>query len=188
MYLFLDTETAGLKPAQPLLSAAFILTDDTDKEIDRLVLKVKSEGIPSIDVEAMAVNKIDLVAHWKIALLPKAAAVEFLKFLNKNGVSKLNTTMVGHNIEFDLAFIYEYLMDEKTVRMYFNKYKEDTGIIAKFLKLKFGKLAELAAALKIDISDLEAHTEVGDTEITRRCYWKMHDMVHGDINGQETNS
>jgi DNA polymerase III epsilon subunit-like protein len=190
MYLFTDTETTGLTTDCEMLTAGFLLTDDSGKVIDTLVLKCKPELAKMlVDAEALAVNKIDLVEHLKTAETYTKCAHTLLGWLNKHAVSKLNTTLVGHRLDFDLGFLRtKKVMDDLIVRNYFRKYVEDTGVIASFLRIKFNKLVELAEALKIDISDLVAHTELGDCEITRRCYFKMVDMVYGEVNGQETDA
>jgi DNA polymerase III epsilon subunit-like protein len=183
MYLFNDTETGGIDCySHSLLTTAFLLVDDSNKEIDRLVLKVKpDDNVYHVRHEALNVNKINLVEHTNIAISYKEAAVEVVKFLNKNAVSKLNTQFVGHRIEFDAGFLkVSKVMDDLIFRNYVGKYFEDTSVIASFLKIKFNNLSDLATQLKIDISDLTAHTEMGDCEITRRCYFKMQNMVWGD--------
>ncbi len=183
MYLFMDTETGGLDcNKHSLLSAGFILTDEVGNVIDKLhILCAPDDGDVVVNSGALEVNKIDVKEHLKKASSYTKAEYQLLCFLNKHKVDKNNTTRVGHNLSFDLGFLWNITKD---LQGYFNRRNEDTAITAKFLRIPYKNLSNLAELLEVDISDLTAHTALDDAEITRRVYFKMFSKVFGDVNGK----
>jgi len=148
MYLFIDTETGGFKPAEhSLLTLSAIITDkdfnimpvptqstDPDSIPGCLHLRIKSEQY-SVTPRAMEVNKIDLVKHAEIAVEPGDARQQFVNFITAGmrmtQVRKL--VPAGHNVKFDMRFIWHHILAEEPWSMYCTAPEFDTAAIARYL-------------------------------------------------------
>ena len=148
MYLFIDTETGGFKATEhSLLTLSAIVTDkhfnimpvptqtaDPDAIPGCLYLRLKSDQY-SVTPQAMAVNKIDLVKHAQIATEPNEARQQFVNFITAGiratGVRKL--IPAGHNVKFDMRFIWHHMLAEDPWGMYCTYPEFDTAAIARYL-------------------------------------------------------
>lgn len=98
--------------------------------------------------------------------------------------------IVGHNLEFDLGFIFTAFgtMEEKTKdELYDIEWPDDDKQYCTMLcttelcqlpgyyddGYKWPRLSELAAHLKIDYRDLNLHDSSADVELTKRCFRKL---------------
>lgn len=186
MNIFLDTETTGVESGvHNLLTISAIATTDANVVINTLDIKVRPPKNKNLVVgfTALGVNNIDLKTHLAEAMNYESGKEELLKFLKasqpSNGIEK--PVLVGHNIQFDLRFLDDAL--GRHYREFIHKYTEDTAVIGNFLGYRFKNLADLAYKLKIEVKKELLHTSMYDAELTRLVYFKLKDMVYGDING-----
>lgn len=134
MYLAFDTETTGLDYNNSnLLTAYFIILDNDLNIVDTFDLKLKHPSY-NITVQALVINKIDLIKHDLDAITIEEAQIKFLEFLTKNK-GKYRYTPIGHNISFDINFLKNSGII--TENNYFNLISHnvlDTIVISQFLK------------------------------------------------------
>ena len=170
-YITMDLETGGIGTDCSLLTAYFGVLDKDMNLLDSLDLKVKpNESKPYVvHAQGMSVNKIDLIEHDKVAITESEAGKHtfaFLKQHSNNGKTKL--IPIGHNVQFDILFIYEHLLTKKHFDQYVSYRKLDTGSIAQFFKYcgfipedKSGSLEYLAEAFGAKFLD-RPHTAESD--------------------------
>lgn len=176
MYLFLDTETGGLDPQFSLLTLAAVLADKDFQPIcggnkeDTLYLQVRHPEY-LVTPDAMTINKIDLVHHSAVGLNITEAQVAFKDFIErgfeKNNGRKLMP--VGHNLAFDLRFVWGQLMPKKDWERYCGYHFIDTMVVARFFNaiglLDHGcSLVDLRDLFQIETGD--AHNALADTKAT----------------------
>lgn len=184
MYLFLDTETTGLKAqVHDLLSLSMVLTDTKGKTllVYDVFLKPNVEIDWVIDPIALQCNKINLVEHLKSAITYFKASDQLRSVyseIHKTHTAGIKPTIVGHNVSFDLAFMAKHLGEDH--RLYCHKYSEDTAVIASFLGYKFKNLADLAKQLGIDVIESSLHTAAYDRDLTKAVYFRLKDKVYGE--------
>lgn len=171
--LAFDTETGGLDPKDAsLLTAYFAVLNSKFEIVDSLYLKVKpNDDLFKANPQALQVNKINLDLHKSEAIPYTDAAIELSKFLAKHSNSRDKLTPVAHNIEFDLGFINEHLLDKRAWETYVSYRKLDTAQISNFLKLtgtlpvnQKNALGDLAKSMGIKF-DGAAHSADADTKV-----------------------
>jgi len=107
--IFYDFETSDKDYIGQILNFAFVVVDESWNELDRLVgnIKIKRTELPAPD--AIAVNRIDVIHHQKIAEFSEFEAVKIINsFLNKytNRVSNEQIPLIGYNSNgFDLQYL-----------------------------------------------------------------------------------
>lgn len=184
MYIAIDNETGGIGVDKvSLLSAYFAVYDKDLKFVADLDLFLKpNDGVFRVEGEALGVNKIDLVEHTKIAKTYSEGGqllFHFLKEHSQNGQLKL--IPIGHNVTFDLLFIYTQLVNRTTFEQFVSYRKLDTGVIGQFLKL-CGKLPETVSAGLDSLADYfgivqtAKHTGKGDVETTVEILRRMQEI------------
>jgi DNA polymerase III epsilon subunit-like protein len=132
-YIFFDTETGGLDTSFSLLTFYAAITNDKFKVIDELSLKLKPEdGAFKCSERALAVNKIKLEDHSKIAITYSEGSDILRRFLEKHSLEE-KLRPAGQNPLFDIGFINQYLMDKKEWEKYCRSIPIDTVVIAEFL-------------------------------------------------------
>ena len=104
-YVAFDNETGGLTKDCSLLTSHFIIADEQLNVIEELGLVIKPNDHQPYRVQAtaLAVNKINLIEHDKVAITQSEAAQKLFLFLKKhsnNGQIKL--IPIGHNVSFDI--------------------------------------------------------------------------------------
>ncbi len=99
---------------------------------------------------------------------------------SKNGKVKL--IPIGHNVQFDILFIYEHLLSKKHWDQHVSYRKLDTGTIAQFFKLcgfipddKSGSLEYLAERFGVKFKD-RAHTAESDAMMCVHILQKMREF------------
>lgn len=138
MYLFLDTETGGLQTHNSLLTLAAIVADRDFRPIrggtseDTLYLEIRHPTY-IVTPEAITINKIDLIHHSARGLKLPEAQQKFASFLQR-AQQLCGTKLIpgGHNLAFDLGFIWEQLMYEDEWKKYVTHPALDTAIVAQF--------------------------------------------------------
>lgn len=172
-YISFDTETSGLDPTKcNLLTVCFIVLDSELNEIDRLNISLKQVNY-YINVEALKVNRINLIKHHDSSIDIMDARNKLHNFLNKYK-TQYSLIPIGHNIKFDISFIKSSgLLIENEYLKYISFNSIDTISIAQFLKLS-GKLPKqqsvslinLCKYAKINQRENDEHTAEYDTEMT----------------------
>lgn len=189
-YVTLDLETGGIGTECSILTAYFGFLDKNLLLLDGLDLSIKpNDGAPYVvQAGGLAVNGIDLIAHDKVAITESSAAtilMESLKRHSKNGKVKL--IPIGHNVQFDILFIYEKLLSKKHFDMYVSYRKLDTGTIAQFFKLcgfipqdKSGSLGYLAELFGVDFKT-KAHNAESDAMMCVEILLKMRELCQSGL-------
>jgi len=203
MKLWFDCETGGLDPkTHSLLTAYFAVYDENDNFIDDLDLQLKPENESDIVVTpgAMNVNGINLEEHLADSNTVTYAEgnKKLLALLNKHKIPRKRSHYIpsGHNILFDLNFIWEQLTPredwEKTV--HYGK-KMDTYIVCTFLQdmgiipEDVAKLTQLVEYFGIPMG--KAHTARGDIEMNIEVYKAIKSLMQvkkAEIANISTNS
>ena len=121
----------------------------------------------------MEINKINLIEHHnnKNTLDLETASLRLIEFLSKNNLKF--TTVIGHNVNFDISFVQEHLLPKDQFHKFFSFNVIDTIVIGQFLKLSgkipFYQKLSLSALIeyfgKSKDKDSE-HTAEYDTEMT----------------------
>lgn len=190
-YLFFDCETTGLEyDRHSLLTAYFGVFDQDMNLIDELDLQLKPENgdIPNmiISKEAMKVTGINLQDHLNDpqTLTYKQGHDKLKELLERNKTKGKRRHYIpcGHNISFDLDFIWSQLMEksqwEKTV--HYGK-KLDTYQICTFLQevgmlpKDLGKLTSLVEYFKIPMG--QAHNAREDILMNAAVYRRIRDLM-----------
>ena len=185
-YLAFDVEAGGVTPEHSLLSAYFVVIDEDLKTVyGELDLLVKpDDGNYVMTAQALEVNKIDIIAHDKVAIPESKAGTMLYNFLKEhapNGTTKL--TPLGHNIAFDVEFVKKHLVN-KTFNQFVSYRMLDTSAIIQFFKLTglvsrdlAGSLSEIATHFGISTITNVPHTAKGDTWMVIEILRKLRDQI-----------
>lgn len=189
-YLFLDVETTGLDPFlnSVVQIGAIVYADGEDgpNEIARYSATFSAHKDSEIDLQALQVNgrpMDDIRSYKDDPEIRKGIFYNFADFLITY-VDK-NTYIIGHNIEFDLAFLNEeadrYKLDFTNVLD--DKRKVDTKQIAMFLNdaklinTENNRLVTIYNHLfDTDLTDNDHHAMM-DARMDADIYFKMRELV-----------
>jgi DNA polymerase III epsilon subunit-like protein len=191
MYLFFDCETGGLEQHYSLLTLAAVVTDKHFNPLfggnddDTLYLEIRHPTY-IVTPDAMTINKIDLVTHSARGLKLPDAQTKFETWLNnahkRSRVYKL--TAAGHNVPFDLKFVWEQLMLKDVWEKYCGHHTLDTVTLAGFFNsvgLISCRCNLGALCAHLGIPHQNAHNAMADTlatiEVARRFYALMQPAV-----------
>lgn len=184
-YLALDVESGGLNHNETsVLEYYFIVLDENLNELNSLHLLTKpDDGVYKVNPDAMAVNKIDLIEHNKVAIPEREAKTKLYNFLDKvteGGKEKL--IWVGHNVHFDRDAVFAKLLTRNTCDKFCKYYVLDTGAIAQFLKVcgvmpeeVGGSLTSLIEYYQVDGSN--SHRAEDDIRATIEVLSEMKDSI-----------
>lgn len=138
-YFLFDTETGGLDAKSVSLFSLYgVILDNEFNILESIDLKIKPEdGRYHVDVEAMSVNKIDIVQHHKTAIPEPDAGKKLREFLIRNTIYTTDKLVpAGHNIgRLDIP-MGERLIGFEDWNRIFARQTLDTGTIAQFLVLR----------------------------------------------------
>ncbi|MBM3529487.1 MAG: 3'-5' exonuclease [Alphaproteobacteria bacterium] len=183
--LILDTETGGIDPAiHPILTLGCVIWEDgaLGAEFEVMI----AEPNPTLDEQALKINRIDPKAHFATAMPPLDAMRAFHTFLKQHflATGKDRIPLAGHNINFDVGFVRRlcrltgFYYDE-----IFSHRVLDTAGIIRFLNLA-GKLSlpgagstEAFAHFGIAIKPDVRHTALADAKATGVLLTKLVDIV-----------
>lgn len=188
--LAFDTETGGLNPKDSsLLTAYFAILDSNLKTLDSISLVLKPEdGLFKANPEALAVNKINLEEHALQAITYEEAASQLEKMLAKHSSKYDKLVPLAHNIEFDLGFVYEYLLSQKAWESYVQYRKLDTAQIANFLKFaglipnsQKVALGYLAKFLGLSFGEGGAHSAQADVDVCVQVLGAFKKLLNGNV-------
>jgi hypothetical protein len=188
-YLPFDTETGGIPDEVSLLSAYFKVLDENLNVIDTLSLFTKpNDGIYHVAAGGMAVNKINLVEHDKIAKTYSEAGQLLFHFLKKNSDNgKIKLIPLGKNIPFDVLKVTGNLMGEKTWNTFVSYRMIDLTTLAMSLQIK----GKLPAGMSLSLFALAEHFHIYtkyvlvgnpheaefDTEVTIAVYKELLNLI-----------
>jgi DNA polymerase III alpha subunit (gram-positive type) len=171
----MDCETGGLTTDYSLLTLAAVVADKDFNPLrggnsaDTLSLEIRHSKYV-VSPEALTINKIDLVHHSARGLELEQAQHKFKAFLSAaRDMCGDRLIPVGHNLSFDLNFVWAQLMPNDTWRRYCHYHTMDTMVAARFYKsagvIEGGcSLVELCALFEVDASG--AHNAMADTKAT----------------------
>jgi DNA polymerase III alpha subunit (gram-positive type) len=184
MFVFVDTETGGLTPDYSLLTVAAALVDKNFNVIDKTCFGVKP-AVYVVHPDAMRVNKINLTEHAATSMSQSRAAEELTHFLQRGLEMTASEKLipVGHNIAFDLSFIWEQLIPEDAWKRYCTYPALDTAAVARFYAVSniipnFCSLVALRQLFKIETG--EAHNAMADVLATVELAKKFVSISKGE--------
>lgn len=164
-YVMVDLETTGLDPRYDEIIEIAAVKYSEGSETERFQALVKPENKIDEFISSLTgiTNNMLRPAQKIDEVLPA-----FLSFVS-------NHIIVGHNVNFDVNFIYDYTID-LNLDPFSNDYV-DTMRIAKRLypELANFQLSELASHLQI--RDNVAHRALPDCLLTQQCFVKMRESA-----------
>lgn len=192
-YLFFDCETTGLDDeVHSLLTAYFGIYDTDFNLIDDLDLQIKpntKEGCDKIIVtkEAMEITGINLEEHLAD---PQTVTYEkgkekVLALFEKHKIPRKRNhyTPSGHNIQFDIGFLWKQMIPKENWEKYCHYGKKiDTYPIVTFLQdigylpMDLGKLTSLVDYFNIPMG--QAHNAREDIKMNVEVYKKIRELMN----------
>ncbi len=172
-FIVLDTETGGLDPkTSSLLSVAMLLADDKFNTHDIRHAKCRpntvagQQGAYQVEASAMKVNGINIVRHDQEAVCYSDISISILETLKRwrataegESPGDRRLMVVGHNVNFDLGFIWHHLIPKPIWEQYCSYRTLDTSSIIRYLQLTgklpsglSGSLKSICTHLGIDVS------------------------------------
>lgn len=194
LFLPLDSETGGLDPLKTDVLTLYIgVADESFKIIDELDLKLKPDGrLPICEASALKVNGINVQEHLAnpetITYSEAKVKIETMlrKYLKKNGRYS-NLYPLGHNLSFDLGYIYQYLFPKDDWNAIVHYRNVDTSPIIGFLKdcgwfpKELGTLGSVVDYLKI--TKRELHSAKDDSLMCMDVYKAILEMMKSKKDG-----
>ena len=134
-YLILDTESGSRHTSSTLLTAYFEVTDAQFNILGDLYLEVKPEQDEHyiVDARGLAVNKINLVEHDKVAIVCKQAKPLLYNFLKKYSIDE-RLTPVGHGVLGDINRVIACLISAGSWEQFCTYHYLDTSVVLQFLR------------------------------------------------------
>jgi DNA polymerase-3 subunit epsilon len=188
--LVIDTETGGLDPLlYSLLSIGAVVW--TDGRPGAAIEVLVAEPEPVVVASAMAINRIDLVAHAQKGLAPADALSVFSAFVVEQFGPELaageKVILAGHNVAFDVSFLKRlFRLAEVDFGSIFSHRVLDTASVLRFLSLA-GMLPESAIAsteafkyMKIAIPQADRHTALGDAIATAELLSRLVELTRNE--------
>lgn len=183
-YLVLDTESGSRHASSTLLTAYFLVIDTEFNAIGDLYLQLKPDGETHyiVDAQGLAVNKINLVEHDKVAITYKQAKPLLYDFLKKySEFGRL--TPLGHATKGDIRRITDNLISTGSWEQFCTYHFLDTSVILQYLRA-IGKMpmdcdGSIEALTKyFGINqhagdDAQFHDAKFDTQMTMRVFREM---------------
>lgn len=174
-YLFIDTETTGLDVRyHHLVQVAWILTDEKDTPITSGNFIIQPQGF---DIPVSA-SRIHGITNRK-AIAEGRPLKEVLRLLSYSFDAA--TTIVGHNPDFDLGFLYDAAKRSGIV-LRKDHYVYDTADYgtwycqlpssSEYYEYRTPSLTVLYQQLFGHAFD-GAHNAMADAQAARRCYWEL---------------
>ena len=198
-YLFMDCEMGGRDVCYSLLTAYFMVTDTKFKVLGDLYLTVKPDNNDYVvSGQGMAVNKINLQEHDKIAIPYKDAKPLLYHFLRKHSAGIVNgaatpnwmpirLTPVGHGVKGDIEHVISKLISPGSWEQFCTYHYVDTSVVLQYLRA-LGKMPEDCDGSVVALADYfdikiegEDHDCRVDTKKTMAVFQKFVAMGRGDI-------
>lgn len=166
---FTDIETTGLSlTLHEIIEIGCIVVDSDLNIIEEFELKVKPQHIKTADKVSLKINHYN-PDNWVDAI----SLEEAMKILADK---TKDSTMIGHNISFDAAFLEKAFYETKIEKKFFHYHLLDTVSIA------FAKLHDKSDIEKLTLHELceyfnikneHEHTALSDTRATFELYKKL---------------
>lgn len=133
-YLHMDCEMGGRELKYSLLTSYFMVTDDKFNVLGELYLETKpDDGDYIVSGQGMAVNRINLQEHDKVALPYKTAKPLLFNFLKRMAVGGL-LTPVGHGVRGDIEHVTDKLISRGSWEQFCTYHFIDTSVVLQFLR------------------------------------------------------
>lgn len=181
-YFLFDTETGGLEASKHSLLSFYGLALNQNLDVTGTIdLLIKpDDGVYHVDIEALKVNKINLLEHDKVAMRESEAGNKLWAFLweqfSYNNEQKL--IPAGHNIgRLDIP-MGEKLIGFDKWNKFFVQRTLDTGTIGQLLLCQ-GKIPETNKGSLVELCDhygipsVGAHNAKNDVEMCRKLLVAM---------------
>ncbi len=176
-FLFIDTETGGLDPDNhSLLSVAMVVWENMEI-IDSQELLI-NDGKLNVTDEALAINKIDIEKHKKLAISPSQAIEKIFLFIDKHFPRQRKITIAGHNVHFDISFLKVlFFRNKKDFSKFFSHRIIDTSSILHYLYLA-GHINQrsISSDEAFELFEIKVegrHTALGDAVATAKLFSKL---------------
>lgn len=103
-YFSIDTETGGLSSSNhDVLSIGYVVTDKDLCTIEKGEILIKGR-LRRVTKDALAINKIDIKEHNKIACTRKKAIKKLQEVISRHWENN-RPTLIGQNVPFDVRFL-----------------------------------------------------------------------------------
>lgn len=193
-----DKETGDLDPKKgDVLTAYYAIVEcDTFRIVEEIYLKLKPDGdrMPVANPQALRVNGIDLRLHMADPeTITYSQGKEKIKALLSKHREKgrwSNLRVLGYNVDFDLAFEYEYLLTKEEWEKFVHYVTADPKRYVDFLK-DCGWLPKdvgsLVSAVEFfGIPKRGAHNAKEDSLMTLEVYKKLIELMNSKKEGGAT--
>ena len=135
-YLVIDTESGSRHVNSTLLTAYFLVVNTEFKPLGELYCRLKPEPNDHyiVDAQGLAVNKINLVEHDKVATTCKQAKPILYDFLKEHAANGQRLTPLGHATKGDIRRITDNLISEGSWVQFCTYHFLDTSVILQYLR------------------------------------------------------
>ena len=181
-FVFIDTETGGTIPTKhSLLQIGVVVWEYEIGVLAHKEFHIKHKEY-TITKEAQRINKFNLEFYNEHAQAPNKVIDELLCFLEKYFDSNTLIPIIGHNIQFDVAFLKAFFKENnRSFNQYFSHRMIDTYSVYKTLVLS-GKIKEnLNSSADVfkyfDIRINNRHTAIDDCLATVELYEKLLNII-----------
>lgn len=175
--IFVDCETGGLDPHKhSLLTIAFVLWENFTV-VDGIELFV-NDGINKYDEDALFINQINIDEHNRKAMKSIEVLNKMDLFLRQYFKPNEKITLAGHNINFDVNFLKNFMLrNKRSFNMYFSHRYIDTSSILYYLylagKIPTKSISSDEAFRLFSIKIEKRHSALGDAKGTAELFSKL---------------
>ena len=180
-FLVLDTETGSRHASSTLLTAYFLVVSPEFKSLGELYFYLKPDNNEHyvVDAQGLAVNKIDIVEHDKVAITCKQAKSTLYDFLKEHSANGRRLTPLGHGVKGDIRRITDNLISIGSWDQFCTYHFIDTSVVLQYLRAinkipmdGDGSVGAMAEYFNIKV-DGELHNAKTDAILTMRIFQKM---------------
>jgi len=183
-YFLFDTENGGIRKEMSLLTLYGHILDDNLNILDTIDLKIKpDDGVYHLTAQGLGINRINIMEHDQVAKPVSEVKNRFKNYIVGWTLNQ-KLTPIGHNVRFDVKFVKTHLLEDWD--RYFDRRHIDTASIGKFLaltgivpKLNSYSLADMAAAMLLEIDESKRHEASYDADLTLNVLRSMTNLVKG---------
>lgn len=181
-YLILDIESGGLDPkTSDLLSIGMVFVRDGEIIAEREWF-LRKDSHYRVTPGAMIVNRFDWRNINEKGSDIFSIVLDFQRTMTSifDCEGRIKPTVIGHNVDFDLGFIFEQFMEKADWEKLVSYRKVDTAGIGRFLidcdiiSVNKSDLSSLAKELEIEADEDGArHSALFDAQLTWKVYKAM---------------
>lgn len=187
LFIAMDCESGGLADEVSLLSAYFGIFDEDFNQLGELDILVKpNDGLYKVEAQGLDTNKIDLIAHDKVALTYGDAGQQVFKLIQQHSQDgNIKLIPLGKNVKGDINWINKHLLGKKTWNRFVSYRDMDISPLARALQLK----GRIPRGMGLSLFSLAQHFQVlssingnpheakYDTLVTVAVFIKMLEML-----------